>query len=735
MGEFTSERASMLRAWCSVRAGASLHQIRAASHPTLSVSVFQHERQGPAFLQKRQKSRNPENVQNRHVPYGATLRGESEHMRKLSSEGWKAEKEQIIVDHDPFMAERFHKQVADQLREAEDFAVSQEQTEDSMDVVRDRVEKQLDEMGIPTVSEDFNTRQSLHGNYARGTPYDDIRSTMNRSERLAGIPSYANRPGPLSEAEIRLLRRSRTIPEIAFLMKHAEKSSIHEVNEQYKSALKSVHQTMNDPQSVAEAQQPQATFSRFDISSMMSAREANEALVDSVRLAAELRPEAGEEGDLQASQTEQPQLESGDAAPATEDVLTDAFHEDPSGDIANASGQSATSTEKSATGLESLRAHLNRRYQIVSEDSYSLKNTAAENSNAYQVYARDDWETRDPRHVNMDQYTPREDADPQDRRSVQQIRTEFDLIEEQPYQASMGARALDMGRPGDYSRPDSYTEDQARVIQGRLYEVEANKASQAQEPAPATMQSQLDFLDDLDYEKDLADALRNKDTVTGSVESQESASALEAESGAEDAVEEEDDNVGELQRILQDENYEKKQEEELAQHVAERRKQFRMPDYSNFDIEGIVAEGGSVKQVENSLYEFLLGEKPAEVLEDDIFYNHIPSEVLPAKEFLRKMRDAFGDSPPAHVYDEGIVAYVRSEHLREAMHLFADMKKYGLTPSEESYASVVEGFYLNFDILGGDHLSQEMKQTYPSSTPPSLEVVTGLQDPRHSLDA
>ena len=153
------------------------------------------------------------------------------------------------------------------------------------------------------------------------------------------------------------------------------------------------------------------------------------------------------------------------------------------------------------------------------------------------------------------------------------------------------------------------------------------------------------------------------------------------------------------------------------------------PDLSGITsiLESLEKCGDDPEQLQNMMSELA-------ATSDTVRSNTMASGVIPAQQMLKKMQEAFGDERTPGMYDEAILGYVRAEHVREAMVLFVDMKRRQLKPSVDAYASLVEGFYLQFEVVSGDHMAKEMKAVYPSSVPPFLEVIVDDQEPRHSLD-
>jgi len=98
-------------------------------------------------------------------------------------------------------------------------------------------------------------------------------------------------------------------------------------------------------------------------------------------------------------------------------------------------------------------------------------------------------------------------------------------------------------------------------------------------------------------------------------------------------------------------------------------------------------------------------------------------QVPMAKEFLERMKLAH-PTPQKELYETSIVSYVESLHLRQALIVFDDMKNQGLTPSAEVYCTLIEGYYSNFDLAGGESLAEEMKSLYPDVTPPQFTLGT-----------
>jgi hypothetical protein len=134
-------------------------------------------------------------------------------------------------------------------------------------------------------------------------------------------------------------------------------------------------------------------------------------------------------------------------------------------------------------------------------------------------------------------------------------------------------------------------------------------------------------------------------------------------------------------------------------------------------LENILRKQSTPEQIQTALLTYLNDNQPLPLDDED----EIPPEedVPPAQEFLAKMKAAY-PNPRVDLYEAGIVNYVKSKHLRQAMIIFADMKQQGLTASPETYSEIIEGYFSNFDLLAAENLSQEMKTLYPDSTPPTF---------------
>lgn len=167
------------------------------------------------------------------------------------------------------------------------------------------------------------------------------------------------------------------------------------------------------------------------------------------------------------------------------------------------------------------------------------------------------------------------------------------------------------------------------------------------------------------------------------------------------------------------------QKSHVLNRINEAKEKYELPIHAELDIKNISNSGGSGLDVQKSIEQYLWpGIKPHEEEDWSNSSTHIAdSDVVPVSTFLSKVEKAFGVNPPPDVFNRGIISYIKSEHLRFAMHLLVKMKSLKQTPSEEAYTAVIEAFYRNFDVTNGDIYKNEMLLTYPNATPPSLTIV------------
>lgn len=96
-----------------------------------------------------------------------------------------------------------------------------------------------------------------------------------------------------------------------------------------------------------------------------------------------------------------------------------------------------------------------------------------------------------------------------------------------------------------------------------------------------------------------------------------------------------------------------------------------------------------------------------------------------AERFLEKIKKT-GEKPEKQFFELVIKSYIQAESMRDAMIIFEEMKLQGYTGSVNVYSEIIEGFYKTLDIVGAEFFSNEMKDVYPNSTPPSFHLKTKL---------
>jgi len=357
----------------------------------------------------------------------------------------------------------------------------------------------------------------------------------------------------------------------------------------------------------------------------------------------------------------------------------------------------------------------------------------------------------------------------------------FIATEENPYCGDATVLFVSMGRGGNIGIPDRATLRRAQLIREGL--LQRNKDSKEKSSSeliddivkektggrtPGSGDDPLSFLDNFDVEaameekqkliaerkakeqkqielarqnrmKKLEDQKSEWESLLGEAPqkaTQKPAQKTSQKTDTERKAYAEDDEIdydnAELERILLNADEEEEQQEEkedpefkeVLHTVAEKKERFRLPSYDELDIEKVLEKGGTTTDIQRSLERYLLQEVYDDMV-DDVPENHKISkeeDLVSGQEFVSKIQQVYGDNPPEDIYNQGIISYVRSEHLRQAMFLVQSMKDHNLYPSEDAYSAIVEGFYSNFDITGGDFYRNEMLTKYPDSNPPVLEL-------------
>jgi len=320
--------------------------------------------------------------------------------------------------------------------------------------------------------------------------------------------------------------------------------------------------------------------------------------------------------------------------------------------------------------------------------------------------------------------------------------------EKSPFMGDINATSIQSGFSDNYGNPDNATKAHINLLhessktQSFTYE-DAKSELFENETGGVNHHDTLSFLNNIEVQSIPIDKSNYYPTIDGKDEIFEMIGD-NTDGDETDEVDDKTENklVDQLAQVFKKDGYQNKEDSDdplLNSRIKERAKEIinnitpdipiDFPKPEELAIQHVINKGGSTNDIKDAITRYLLnGETNSLVADEHPYFNgnsKTDDSITSGPEFLKLLHESCNNSSPEpEIYNAGIINYVRSEHLRDAMYLVDDMKKHNIIPSEDSYAAIVEGFYSNFDITGGDAFAIEMKQNYPNSTPPSADLVT-----------